>query len=104
VAGFHVEYSGMRFAIFFLAEYANMFTVCAIATTMFLGGWAGPGPEVLAPFWFLGKTFFLLFVMLWLRWSLARVRVDQLMYLGWKVLLPIAFANLILTGVAVLVV
>lgn len=104
VAGFHVEYSGMRFAIFFLAEYANMFTVCAIATTMFLGGWVGPGPEVLAPFWFLGKTFFLLFVMLWLRWSLARVRVDQLMYLGWKVLLPIAFANLIVTGVAVLVV
>ncbi|MGH7407444.1 MAG: NADH-quinone oxidoreductase subunit NuoH [Candidatus Methylomirabilales bacterium] len=104
VAGFHVEYSGMRFAIFFLAEYANMFTVCAIATTLFLGGWAGPGPEALAPFWFLGKTFFLLFVMLWIRWSLARVRVDQLMYLGWKVLLPIAFANLIVTGVAVLLV
>lgn len=104
VAGFHVEYSGMRFAIFFLAEYANMFTVCAIATTMFLGGWQGPGPEGLAPFWFLGKTFFLLFVMLWLRWSLARLRVDQLMHLGWKVLLPIAFANLIVTGVAVLLV
>lgn len=102
VAGFHVEYSGMRFAIFFLAEYANMFTVCAIATTAFLGGWVGPGPEALAPFWFLGKTFSLLFVMLWLRWSLARLRVDQLMHLGWKVLLPIAFANLVVTGVAVL--
>jgi NADH-quinone oxidoreductase subunit H len=104
VAGFHVEYSGMRFAIFFLAEYANMFVVCAIATTLFLGGWWGPGPEVLAPFWFLGKTFFLLFVMLWIRWSLARLRVDQLMHLGWKVLLPIAFANLIVTGVAILLV
>jgi len=104
VAGFHVEYSGMRFAIFFLAEYANMFTVCAIATTLFLGGWVGPGPEVLAPFWFLGKTFFLLFVMLWIRWTLARLRVDQLMHLGWKVLLPIAFANLIVTGVAILLV
>lgn len=104
VAGFHVEYSGMRFAIFFLAEYANMFTVCAIATTAFLGGWQGPGPPALALFWFLGKTFFLLFVMMWLRWTLSRLRVDQLMYLGWKVLLPIAFANLVVTGVAVLLV
>jgi NADH-quinone oxidoreductase subunit H len=102
VAGFHIEYSGMRFAIFFLAEYANMFTVCAIATTAFLGGWVGPGPLALGPFWFLGKTFFLLFVMMWLRWTLARLRVDQLMYVGWKVLLPVAFANLVVTGVAVL--
>jgi NADH-quinone oxidoreductase subunit H len=99
VAGFHVEYSGMRFAIFFLAEYANMFTVCAIATTVFLGGWRGP---LLPPWlWFLLKTYFLLFVMMWLRWTLARVRVDQLMDVAWKVLLPLAFANLGITGLLV---
>src|SRR3990170_7584079 len=99
VAGFHVEYSGMRFAIFFLAEYANMFTVCAIATTVFLGGWRGP---LLPPWlWFLLKTYFLLFVMIWLRWTLARVRVDQLMNVAWKILLPLAFANLGITGLLV---
>ncbi|MEE8509490.1 MAG: NADH-quinone oxidoreductase subunit NuoH [Candidatus Methylomirabilales bacterium] len=101
VSGFHVEYSGMRFAIFFLAEYANMFVVCAIATTVFLGGWQGP---LLAPWvWFLLKTYFLLFVMIWLRWTLARVRVDQLMHVAWKVLLPLAFVNLGITGLLVLV-
>jgi NADH-quinone oxidoreductase subunit H len=109
VAGFHVEYSGMRFAIFFLAEYANMFTVSAIATTLFLGGWHGPWipvpglPRELAHglfglFWFLVKCYFLIFVMMWLRWTLARLRVDQLMGFAWKVLLPISFANLIATG------
>jgi len=109
VAGFHVEYSGMRFAIFFLAEYANMFVVAAIATTMFLGGWQGPWfrlpglpPEaahgLFGLFWFLVKCYVVIFVMMWLRWTLARVRVDQLMDLAWKVLLPIAFANLIVTG------
>jgi NADH-quinone oxidoreductase subunit H len=109
VAGFHVEYSGMRFAIFFLAEYANMFTVAAIAVALFLGGWKGPWilvpglPEEVAHalfglFWFLVKCYFIIFVMMWLRWTLARLRVDQLMGLAWKVLLPIAFANLIVTG------
>jgi NADH-quinone oxidoreductase subunit H len=100
VAGFHVEYSGMRFAIFFLAEYANMFVVCAIATTVFLGGWKGPLLPPVA--WFLIKTFFLLFVMMWLRWTLSRVRVDQLMNVAWKVLLPLAFVNLGVTGLVML--
>jgi NADH-quinone oxidoreductase subunit H len=112
VAGFHVEYSGMRFAIFFLAEYANMFVVAAIATTLFLGGWQGPWFSVpglsaglshglFGLFWFQAKCYFLIFVMMWLRWTLNRLRVDQLMDFAWKVLLPIAFANLILTGLVV---
>jgi len=96
VAGFHVEYSGMRFAIFFLAEYANMFTVSAIATALFLGGWHGP---LLPPWlWFLLKTYFIIFIMMWLRWTLARLRVDQLMNVGWKYLLPLAFLNMGITG------
>ncbi len=109
VAGFHTEYSGIRFAMFFLSEYANMFVVAAIAVTMFLGGWRGPdfvspllgaalGPKVAGIFWFLTKSYFLIFVMMWLRWTLARLRVDQLMHLGWKVLLPISFINLGATG------
>jgi NADH-quinone oxidoreductase subunit H len=114
VAGFHVEYSGMRFAIFFLAEYANMVVVSAIAVALFLGGWHGPWvglpglPEAVSRglfgfFWFNVKVFFLIFLMMWLRWTLNRLRVDQLMDFAWKVLLPIAFANLIVTGlVAVL--
>lgn len=96
VAGFHIEYSGIRFAMFFLAEYANMFVISAIATTMFLGGWHGP---FFPPWmWFLIKTYFLIFVMMWLRWTLARLRVDQLMAFSWKVLLPLAFLNLGVTG------
>ncbi|MBI5167696.1 MAG: NADH-quinone oxidoreductase subunit NuoH [candidate division NC10 bacterium] len=97
VAGFHIEYSGMRFAMFFLAEYANIFTVSAIATTLFLGGWLGP--SILPSWaWFLIKTYFILFTIMWLRWTLARLRVDQLMGLAWKVLLPLAFFNIAFTG------
>jgi NADH-quinone oxidoreductase subunit H len=113
VAGFHVEYSGMRFAMFFLAEYANMLVVAAIATTLFLGGWQGPWialpllPEAVAHaifglFWFQVKIYLLIFVMMWLRWTLARLRVDQLMDFAWKVLLPIAFTNLIVTGLVLM--
>lgn len=96
VAGYHTEYSGMKFAMFFFAEYANMFVVAAVLTITFFGGWnspfgnfmQGPGWDV---FWFVGKAFFFVIVQIWLRWTLPRLRVDQLMYVGWKVLLPFSF-------------
>lgn len=96
VAGFHTEYSGIKFAMFFFAEYANMFVVAAILTTVFLGGWNSPfgdfmqGP-VWGAFWFILKGLSMVFIQIWIRWTLPRFRVDQLMYLGWKVLLPAAF-------------
>ena len=97
--GFHTEYSGMRFALFFLAEYANMIVVSAVATTLFLGGWLRPFPNVealaflgLVPgwIWFLLKTFVFLYIFIWIRATLPRYRYDQLMRLGWKVLIPLA--------------
>lgn len=96
VAGFHTEYSGMKFAMFFFAEYANMFVVAAILTTIFLGGWNSPfGDFMQGPgwgvFWFILKGFLVVLVQIWIRWTLPRFRVDQLMYLGWKILLPISF-------------
>jgi NADH-quinone oxidoreductase subunit H len=102
VAGFHSEYSSMKFAMFFMAEYANMVTAAAMATTLFLGGWLGPiGPS---PVWFLGKVFLLLFVFIWFRATLPRFRYDQLMHFGWKVLLPLAFANAVFTAIAAVLV
>ena len=96
VAGFHTEYSGMRFALFFLAEYTNIFIVCAIATTFFLGGYQGPIlPGIV---WFFIKTYFLVFVILWMRWTFPRVRFDQLLNFSWKVLIPASLVNLIITG------
>jgi len=109
VAGFHTEYSGMRFALFFLAEYTNMIVVSAVAVTMFFGGWLRPFPNVealgfldLVPswVWFVGKTFVLLYLFLWVRATLPRYRYDQLMRLGWKVLIPLAIANIVVTGAA----
>ena len=95
VAGFHTEYSGMRFALFFLAEYTNIFIVSAIATTFFLGGYNGPIlPGII---WFFIKTYFLVFVILWMRWTFPRVRFDQLLNLSWKILIPVALVNLIVT-------
>lgn len=103
VAGYHTEYSGMRFAFFFLAEYSNMFIVSAIGTTLFLGGWSGilPGnfPGLPGIVWFLLKTMSLIFVQMWLRWTLPRLRVDQLMYMSWKVLLPLSFICLLGQGI-----
>ncbi len=107
VAGYHTEYSAMKFAMFFMAEYANMITVACLASIMFLGGWRGPvfGPEilqdVLPAFWFVLRVFGFLFVYIWVRGTLPRFRYDQLMAFGWKVLLPLAIANLVITALVV---
>lgn len=96
IAGFHTEYSGMRFALFFLAEYANAFTVSAIAATLFLGGWKGP---ILPPWiWFFIKVWAVFFIMLWVRATLPRLRYDQLMRFAWKGLLPLSLANLVVAA------
>jgi NADH-quinone oxidoreductase subunit H len=98
--GFHTEYSGMRFALFFLAEYANMIVVSAVATTLFLGGWLRPFLDILPSWiWFLLKTFIFLYVFLWVRATLPRYRYDQLMRLGWKVLIPLGIANVVVTAI-----
>ncbi|MBU0653127.1 MAG: NADH-quinone oxidoreductase subunit NuoH [Proteobacteria bacterium] len=96
VAGYHTEYSGMRFALFFLAEYTNIFIVSAIAVTFFLGGYQGPFlPGIV---WFLLKSYSLVFVIMWLRWTFPRVRFDQLLNISWKALIPLSFINLLVTG------
>ena len=106
--GFHTEYSGMRFSLFFLAEYANMIVISAIVVIMFFGGWLAPFPNVAAlsflglvpPWiWFIGKIFLFLYVFIWIRATLPRYRYDQLMGLGWKVLIPLAIGNLVVTGI-----
>jgi NADH-quinone oxidoreductase subunit H len=107
VAGYHTEYSAMKFAMFFMAEYANMITVACLATLLFFGGWHGPigGPPVLQAllpvFWFVAKVFVFLFIYIWVRGTLPRFRYDQLMAFGWKFLLPMAIANVVATAVAV---
>ena len=101
VAGFHTEYSAMKFALFFLAEYVNMFTVSMLATTLFLGGWNGPFVHQLpwlGVFYFLGKVILFLFLYIWLRGTLPRFRFDQLMTFGWKYLVPAAMVNIVLTA------
>jgi len=103
VAGYHTEYSSMSFAMFFLAEYVNMVTVSAVATDLFLGGWHGPFlPESLGWIWFLLKVGAILFFYVWMRWTLPRYRYDQLMRFGWKVLLPVAVINVLVTAAGVL--
>jgi NADH-quinone oxidoreductase subunit H len=107
VAGYHTEYSAMKFAMFFMAEYANMVTVSCLATLLFLGGWHGPvfGPSplqaVLPLFWFLLKVFFFLCLYIWVRGTLPRFRYDQLMAFSWKFLLPLAVANILVTALVV---
>jgi NADH-quinone oxidoreductase subunit H len=113
-AGFHTEYSGMKFALFFLAEYVNVFIVCAIGATLFLGGWMpfhiGSWQSfnhvmdyIPSSIWFFGKTFFLIFVIMWFRWTFPRLRVDQLLNLEWKYLLPISMFNiLVVTLIAIM--
>ena len=101
VGGYHTEYSSLKFALFYLAEYVNMITVSALATTLFLGGWRAPWPISVwsgansgwwPVLWFLAKLVIFMFVFIWLRGSLPRIRYDQLMQLGWKVLIPGALA------------
>jgi NADH-quinone oxidoreductase subunit H len=109
VAGYHTEYSAMKFAMFFMAEYANMVTVSCLATLLFLGGWNGPigGPPIvqaiLPVFWFFIKVFAFIFIYIWVRGTMPRFRYDQLMAFGWKFLLPLALANLIITAFVVAV-
>ena len=108
VGGYHTEYSSMRFGLYFLGEYVNMVTVCSIATALFLGGWLPllpfhPFDWIPGPFWFLGKVIALLFIMMWVRWTLPRLRYDRLMNFGWKVLLPLGLLNIVITGAIVAV-
>jgi NADH-quinone oxidoreductase subunit H len=99
VAGFHVEYSGMAFAVFFLAEYANMILVATMTALMFLGGWLSPIPGIPDGFpWLLGKIAFVLFLFLWFRATFPRYRYDQIMRLGWKVFIPVTLVWLIVIG------
>ena len=105
-AGFHTEYSGMKFAYFFLAEFINMFIIAAIGTTVFFGGWLSPfgiteSIPWLGVFWFIGKTFMLVFLMMWFRWTFPRLRVDQLLTLEWKYLLPLNLLNIVLMALIV---
>lgn len=112
VAGVHLEYSGMQFAIFFFAEYCQMFAVSAVVTTLFLGGWESPfgnlipflNTPVLQIFWFLAKGLALVFLQIWLRWTLPRLRVDQLMNMCWKYLIPITLINLFIIGLYVVLI
>lgn len=106
-AGYHAEYSGMKFALFFMAEYVKMIAVCAIGATLFLGGFRGPFVDqlpILGPFYLFFKILVLLFLLIWLRATLPRLRYDRLMAFGWKILLPVALANVFLTAVVLVLI
>jgi NADH-quinone oxidoreductase subunit H len=102
VAGYHTEYSGMKFALFQMAEYINMIVASSVATTLFLGGWHGPVGLADGPWWFFLKVFVLICVFIWIRATLPRIRYDRLMFFGWRVLLPLALLNIVLTAGAIL--
>jgi len=104
VAGYHTEYGGMRYGLFAMSEYVNLITLSALCVTLFLGGWHGPGWDGATwagPLWFIGKLILLLFVFIWMRTTLPRLRYDQLMRFGWKVLLPVATVNAVVTAILV---
>jgi len=104
VAGYHTEYGGMRFGLYSMSEYINLITLSALCVTLFLGGWHGPGWDGATwagPLWFIGKLVILLFVFIWMRTTLPRLRYDQLMRFGWKVLLPVATINAVVTAILV---
>ena len=101
VAGFRVEYSGMKFALIQLGEYAHIVGSSMLGAVLFLGAWAGPGPTWLGPFWLLLKAMFLFLLVTWVRWSFVRIRVDQILALSWKVLLPATLVLLVSTAIVV---
>jgi NADH-quinone oxidoreductase subunit H len=101
VAGFRVEYSGMKFALIQLGEYAHMIGSSFLGALLFMGAWSGPGPEYLGPIWFMLKAVFLFLVVTWIRWSFVRIRVDQILALSWKALLPATLVLLISTAAVV---
>jgi NADH-quinone oxidoreductase subunit H len=101
VAGYHTEYSGFRFALYYIAEYVNVLTVSAIAATLFFGGWVGPFNLLNGPWWLLLKMTFFAFIFVWLRATLPRLRYDQLMRLSWGLLLPLGLLNVLVTAVLV---
>ena len=99
IAGYHTEYSGMRFALFFMAEYANLFSVSALGVTVFLGGWQGPiFPSWV---WFFGKVFAMILLIMWIRWTFPRFRIDKMMNFNWKFLIPVSIVNILLTGIGI---
>ncbi len=103
VAGYHTEYSGMRFGLFYIGEYVNIIVLSALAVSFYLGGWHGPGPSWLSFFWFFAKAAVIAFFFIWMRATLPRLRYDQLMHMGWKFLVPLSLANVLLTGFLALV-
>jgi NADH-quinone oxidoreductase subunit H len=103
VGGYNTEYGGMRFGSFFMAEYINVVVIAGVATTMFLGGWHGPGPGALGPLWVILKMFVFVVLFIWVRATLPRLRYDQLMAFGWKILLPLATLNALVTAIVVAV-
>ncbi|HYI98885.1 MAG TPA: NADH-quinone oxidoreductase subunit NuoH [Thermoleophilaceae bacterium] len=103
VAGYNTEYGGMRFGSFFMAEYIEVIIISGVATACFLGGWHGPGPEALAPLWVILKMFAFVILFIWIRATLPRLRYDQLMSFGWKVLLPLATLNALVTAIVLVV-